>query len=117
MAEGTRWVEERIKLRPVRLMGVGLAVACAAGLGSWAFGYPFLTSHVAVLELPVVGEVHLPSAFFFDIGVFLLVIGATGLFLIAIAHQSLRARRSEREAEEKLQEEAAARAAALAGEA
>ena len=35
----------------------------------------------------------LPSAFLFDIGVFLLVVGATALFLIALAHQSLRAHR------------------------
>ena len=40
--------------------------------------------------LPVLGEVHLPSAFFFDLGVFSLVVGATGLILIALAHQSVR---------------------------
>jgi multicomponent K+:H+ antiporter subunit A len=43
---------------------------------------------------------HVPSAFLFDIGVFLLVVGATSLMLIAIAHQSLRARRFEREERE-----------------
>jgi len=52
------------------------------------------------LELPVLGQVHLPSAFLFDIGVFVLVVGATTLLLIAIAHQSLRARRMERERRE-----------------
>jgi multicomponent K+:H+ antiporter subunit A len=31
----------------------------------------------------------------FDIGVFLLVVGATTLMLVALAHQSLRARRGE----------------------
>jgi multicomponent K+:H+ antiporter subunit A len=97
MAGGTRWVEERIELRPVRLMGVGLAIAAVTGAGAWLFGYPFLTSHMARLDLPLLGEVHLPSAFFFDIGVFLLVVGATALLLIALAHQSLRAHRGERE--------------------
>jgi multicomponent K+:H+ antiporter subunit A len=47
--------------------------------------------------VPLIGDVHLPSAFLFDIGVFFLVVGATSLLLIAIAHQSLRARRAERE--------------------
>jgi multicomponent K+:H+ antiporter subunit A len=95
MAGGTRWVEERIELRPVRLMGIGLAIAAATGAGSWLFAHPFLTSHVAHLEVPLVGELHVPSAFMFDIGVFVLVVGATALFLISLAHQSLRAHRIE----------------------
>jgi multicomponent K+:H+ antiporter subunit A len=97
MAGGTRWVEERIQLRPVRLMGVGLAVAAATGAGAWWFAHPFLTSHVAHFDVPLLGDVHFPSAFLFDIGVFVLVVGATALFLIALAHQSLRAHRSERD--------------------
>jgi multicomponent K+:H+ antiporter subunit A len=43
--------------------------------------------------LPLIGELPLPSAFLFDIGVFLLVIGATALMLIALAHQSVRSHR------------------------
>jgi len=97
MGGGTRWVEERLVLRPVELMGVGIGLAALTGAGAWLFAHPFLTSHVAHLELPVLGQVHLPSAFLFDIGVFVLVVGATTLLLIAIAHQSLRARRMERE--------------------
>jgi multicomponent K+:H+ antiporter subunit A len=97
MAGGTRWFEERIELRPVGLMGLGLAIAAVTGAGAWLFAHPFLTSHVAHVELPLIGALHLPSAFLFDIGVFLLVVGATALFLIALAHQSLRAHRVERE--------------------
>jgi multicomponent K+:H+ antiporter subunit A len=97
MAGGVRWIEERIELHPVRLMGLGLATATATGAGAWLFTHPFLTSHVARFHLPLVGEVHVPSAFFFDIGVFVLVVGATALFLIALAHQSLRAHRVARE--------------------
>ena len=40
--------------------------------------------------MPVLGELDLPSAFLFDLGVFSLVVGATGLLLIALAHQSVR---------------------------
>ena len=39
------------------------------------------------------GELHLPSAFVFDLGVFAVVVGTTMLMLVAIAHQSLRAHR------------------------
>ena len=49
-----------------------------------------ITAHFA---LPLFGEVHFPSAFFFDLGVFSLVVGATGLILIALAHQSTRGHR------------------------
>jgi multicomponent K+:H+ antiporter subunit A len=97
MAGGTRWAEERLALRPVQLMGVGIGLAAATGAGAWLFAHPFLTSHVVHVFVPLIGDVHLPSAFLFDIGVFLLVVGATSLMLIAIAHQSLRAHRAERE--------------------
>jgi multicomponent K+:H+ antiporter subunit A len=39
------------------------------------------------------GSLELPTAFFFDLGVFFLVVGATGLMLIALAHQSTRSHR------------------------
>ena len=93
MAGGTEWVERRLNVRPVRLVGIGLLLACATGLGAWAFGYPFLTSHTARVDLPLIGELHVPSAFAFDLGVFSLVVGATTLILIAIAHQSTRSHR------------------------
>lgn len=90
MAGGTRWTESRLAIRPTRWIGTGLVLAGTTGAGAWLFAHPFLTSHTAQLALPLVGEVHLPSAFFFDLGVFSLVVGATGLMLIALAHQSVR---------------------------
>ena len=90
---GTQWVEARMNLRPPRWIAAGLLLAVATGLGSLAFGYPFLTSHTAHLSLPVLGELHLPSAFLFDLGVFAVVLGSTLLLLTALAHQSLRAQR------------------------
>ncbi len=97
MAGGTRWFEERLRIRPVWLVGSGLALAAATGAGSWFFAHPFLTTHTAHVTLPLLGPLHLPSAFLFDLGVFLLVVGSTGLALIALAHQSVRAHRAERE--------------------
>jgi multicomponent K+:H+ antiporter subunit A len=90
MAGGTRWAEERLAIRPARWMGAGLLLAGATGAGSWLFAHPFLTSHTAHLELPLLGALHLPSAFLFDLGVFSLVVGVTGLMLIALGHQSVR---------------------------
>jgi multicomponent K+:H+ antiporter subunit A len=93
MAASTRWAEDRLAIRPVRWIAVGLLLAAATGAGSLVFGRPFLTSHVAHFELPLIGALHVPSALFFDVGVFSLVVGATGLVLIALGHQSTRAHR------------------------
>ncbi len=64
------------------LIGAGLLVAGATGIGSAWFGYPFLTSSFAHPVLPLVGEVPLASAALFDLGVFLVVVGATLLALL-----------------------------------
>ena len=93
MVSGTRWVESRMYLLPPRWIAVGLLVAVLTGLGSLVVGHPFLTTHTAHVTWPLVGEVHLPTAALFDLGVFAVVVGSTLLLLTAIAHQSLRARR------------------------
>jgi multicomponent K+:H+ antiporter subunit A len=90
MARGARWVEAHLRVLPVRWIGVGLLLAVGSGLGSLVFGHPFLTSHTQHVELPLLGELPLASAVLFDLGVFCLVVGATTLMLIALAHQSLR---------------------------
>jgi multicomponent K+:H+ antiporter subunit A len=90
MAVGTRWLEDRLRVLPLAWMGFGLLLATATGLGSWLFGYPFLTTHSRYLEIPLIGKVPAASALLFDLGVFSLVLGATVLMLIAIAHQSIR---------------------------
>jgi multicomponent K+:H+ antiporter subunit A len=90
---GTQWVEARARLRPTLWIGVGLVLAALTGLGAIAFGYPFLTTHTVHVSVPLFGEVHLPSATFFDLAVFSVVVGATLLILTALAHQSIRAQR------------------------
>ena len=93
MLAGTVWVESRLRLQPHKWIAWGLATACLTGLGAWLLGYPFLTSHAAHVYLPVLGEIHLPSAFVFDLGVFMVVVGATMLILVALSHQSIRSHR------------------------
>jgi multicomponent K+:H+ antiporter subunit A len=94
MAGGARWVEARLRIHPLRWMAVGLLSAAATGAGAWLAGYPFLTSHASYADLPGIGAVPLASAILFDFGVFSLVVGATVLILIALAHQSLRGHRA-----------------------
>jgi multicomponent K+:H+ antiporter subunit A len=96
MARGTSWVEARLRVLPVRWMGAGLLVAAGVGAAAWLFNRPFLTSSFSYLELRWLGAVPLASAMLFDLGVFALVVGATVLILVAIAHQSLRSHRAAR---------------------
>lgn len=90
LAGGTRWAEDRIRILPLRWMGFGLLMAASTGMGSWYLGYPFLTSYFQYTELPYIGKMPTATALLFDLGVFALVVGATVLILIALAHQSLR---------------------------
>ena len=90
IVSGTRWVEARTRVRPTRWIAIGLLIAGLTGLGSVALGYPFMTTHTAHVTLPVLGEVHLPSAAFFDLAVLGVVVGSTLLILTALAHQSIR---------------------------
>jgi multicomponent K+:H+ antiporter subunit A len=119
IVSGTSWVEAHLPLFPRRWIGVGLLTALATGLGALVWGYPFLTSHTAHITLPVVGEIHIASALFFDIGVFTLVVGSTLLILTGIAHQSVRSHRynNARAAEEADDAERAARAVTQMGDA
>jgi multicomponent K+:H+ antiporter subunit A len=96
MAGGTRWVEARLRIRPISWMGLGLLCAAFTGVGAWVFGHPFLTSYFQYVELPVIGKVPAATALLFDLGVFAVVVGATVLILIALAHQSVRAPRTAR---------------------
>ncbi len=99
MARGTTWVEDRLRILPVRWMATGLLLAGGTGLGAWLFAKPFLTSSFSYLEIPLIGEIPMASALLFDLGVFALVVGATVLILIALAHQSVRSRRAPRSRE------------------
>lgn len=93
MVGGTIWVESRLRVHPLTWMGLGLLSAVAAGMLAWGASLPFLTARTVDVHLPILGDIHLSSVLLFDLGVYLLVIGATLLMLVALAHQSLRSPR------------------------
>jgi multicomponent K+:H+ antiporter subunit A len=105
MAGGTVWVENRLRILPVKWIGGGLLLATLTGAASMLLGDAFLTSYFRYVDLPLVGKLPLASATLFDLGVFGLVVGATVLMLIAIAHQSIRRLRAVRLEEERQLEE------------
>jgi len=101
IVSGTEWVEEHLRIYPRRWIAIGLLLALATGGGAVVLGYPFMTTHTAHLDLPLLGSLHIPSALFFDLGVFAIVLGSTMLILTSLAHQSVRSHRWVEEQEEK----------------
>lgn len=68
----------KLRVDPVTLLGVGLAVAIISGLPGMLGGGPFLSGMwLPTLYLPVLGAVHLGTPLVFDVGVYLVVIGFT----------------------------------------
>ncbi|CAM5352951.1 monovalent cation/H+ antiporter subunit A [Eoetvoesiella caeni] len=90
MVGGVTWVESRQALRPQYWIALGLLAAGGAAVSSWWGLRPLLTAQALDIALPVVGHIHLSSVLLFDIGVYMLVVGATVLMLVALAHQSRR---------------------------
>ena len=76
VASGIDLAQARMRVDFFRVMAFGLALAAGTGLASTLFGYPFLTSAHGHVHVPLIGDVELVSAMAFDVGVFLIVIGA-----------------------------------------
>ena len=69
---------------PRLLAGIGLLTSLSTGLVPMLFGYPFLTSTFGHLHTWL-GDVELASAFFFDLGVYFVVVGGTLLMIMTLA--------------------------------
>ncbi len=75
LAGGRYELDEAAPVDAGKLVGTGLFIASAAGLAPWLLGGAVLQSALVDLHLPVLGEVHLVTSVFFDIGVYVLVVG------------------------------------------
>ncbi len=68
--------KSRLRVRPVVLMGSGLAVAVLSGVAGILQGEAFMTGQwLPEFELPLLGKVHWGTPLLFDVGVYLSVIG------------------------------------------
>ncbi len=63
------------RIRPGAILGIGMTVATTAAITPIFFGGTVLQTTVFDLVLPVFNEIHLATALFFDVGVYLIVIG------------------------------------------
>jgi multicomponent K+:H+ antiporter subunit A len=99
LVNGTLWVESRLRIRPQYWIAAGLLSAICAGVGAWLGSRAFLTNLSFTVHVPLLGRLHFSTTLLFDLGVYLVVIGATTLILVALAHQSLRGHRGSPAAE------------------
>lgn len=82
-ANGLSNTKTLIRFHPGFLMPVGLALAFLSGMAPLIFDLPFMTGLWYPEAMPVIGA--LGSALFFDIGVYLVVIGVTLTIIFTIA--------------------------------
>ncbi|MDP9800731.1 multicomponent Na+:H+ antiporter subunit A [Arcanobacterium wilhelmae] len=75
LAAGRYELGAAVPLHPGHLMGSGLVIAGAAALAPLALGGTILQTAKLDFVLPAFGHVHLATAIFFDIGVYLVVVG------------------------------------------
>lgn len=85
MAYGEDTMKKVLPINSRTIIGVGLAVALATGIGSFLFGQPFLSQTFGYFQFPIFGEMELATAMLFDLGVYLTVIGAALTIILTIS--------------------------------
>ena len=100
LAGGRYELDEAAPIDAGVLMGTGLSVAAVSGLAPLAFGGAVLQSAKLDFSLPLLGDIHLVTSTFFDIGVYLVVVGLVLDLLRALgARIDTQILREEREAD------------------
>jgi len=84
LANGVAWTRTRLPVDLAPVIAAGLLVAAGTGMASLALGYPFLTSAFGHWHLPLLGDLELASAMAFDLGVYLVVVGASLVILVGL---------------------------------
>jgi len=85
MASGFGWATERQKIQYHAIIGSGVLIAAATGMGAWFNDKPFLTSAFGYIHWAPLEEFEWATAALFDLGVFLAVVGAVLLALESLA--------------------------------
>lgn len=75
LAGGRYELGEAAPVHPGLVLGTGLFLSAGVGLVALLSGRAALESTILDLHLPVLGDVHLVTSLFFDVGVFLVVVG------------------------------------------
>jgi multicomponent Na+:H+ antiporter subunit A len=75
LAGGRYELGETLPLDAGKILGVGLGLSACTAVASLLVGAPVLSSALVELDVPVLGHVKFVTALFFDLGVYLIVVG------------------------------------------
>ncbi|MCV7282799.1 Na+/H+ antiporter subunit A [Mycolicibacterium flavescens] len=75
LAGGRYELGETLPLDAGKILGAGLTLSAGTALGSILVGAPALSSALIEIDVPVLGQVKFVTALFFDLGVYLIVVG------------------------------------------
>lgn len=88
VSEGVEVARKAVSVAPHMLVASGLFLALAAGVVGLLQTGSFLAGIWWDLHVPLLGELHLGTPLFFDIGVYLLVAGMTVMILFTLAEET-----------------------------
>ncbi|MFD6882402.1 Na+/H+ antiporter subunit A [Rhodococcus sp. NPDC060084] len=75
LAGGRYELGEAVPIDAGKILGLGLTIAAGTALVSVLLGAPALSSATLQFTLPVLGDIKIVTALFFDLGVYLIVVG------------------------------------------
>lgn len=87
LSQGPRRARGYLKVDPHVLTGVGLLISLASGLWGPLQGEPFLKGYWWKINLRGMGDLELGTPLFFDLGVYILVVGITLNIIYAFAEE------------------------------
>jgi multicomponent Na+:H+ antiporter subunit B len=85
LTQGARSLPDVLRIRPRTLVGLGLLLAALSGCIAFLAGQPFLAGQWLAVPIPGIGKAG--SVLLFDIGVYLVVLGATMMILVALSEE------------------------------
>lgn len=87
VGSGVTAARRALRVDPHWLLGAGLLAALTSGLPSLASGLPFLTGRWFAVPLPWSSSWEAGTVLWFDIGVYLVVLGAVVLIVFTLAEE------------------------------
>jgi multicomponent Na+:H+ antiporter subunit B len=84
-AFGAQETRKLLRISPHTITGTGLLIALGSGMVSIFSGQAFMTGKWMILTIGPSEELHIGTPFFFDVGVYLVVLGAVLSIMLALA--------------------------------
>jgi multicomponent Na+:H+ antiporter subunit B len=78
-AKAVLWVDPR------HVLGIGMTLAVLSAIPAVFMGEPFFTAQWLIFDVPAMGELKVGTVLLFDIGVYLVVIGAVLTIMLSLA--------------------------------